>query len=68
MLKIDMAGKAGLVIGGSCGIGAAVCSELLNNGCKMACTHLGTEKDDEGVASLGKFVSFLLKTYRHYLL
>ena len=55
MIKIDMTGKTALVIGGARGIGAAVCSGLMSNGCDVACTHLGGEKDDAGAAELSAF-------------
>ncbi len=54
-----MSGKVALVVGGSCGIGAAVCRDLLGDGCKVACTHLGQERDNEGAASLHKLAESL---------
>jgi len=52
-----MKGKIAIVIGGSRGIGAAVCRELMTLGCDVAFTHLGTEEDKKGAAKLHEFAA-----------
>lgn len=43
-----MNNKSAWVIGGSRGIGAAICRELIACDCRVAWTHLGSEADEEG--------------------
>ena len=47
--------KVALVVGGASGIGNAVCRKLMNAGCKVAWTHLGSEKGKIGTAELRDF-------------
>jgi len=46
----DMTGRTALVIGGSRGIGAAVCRVCISSGCDIAFTHLGSPEDNDGAA------------------
>jgi 3-oxoacyl-[acyl-carrier protein] reductase len=56
-MNIDFVNKVGVVIGGSRGIGAAICCTLLGAGGDVALTHLGSEDDLKGVLKLQALAS-----------
>lgn len=57
-MEITLCGQA-LVVGGSRGIGAAICVELLRSGCGVAFTHTGSPAGCEGAASVSRLATEL---------
>ena len=51
-MESEFVNKKAVIIGGSRGIGASICKQLIKSGCSVAATHLGTEEGIKGAQEL----------------